>query len=99
MKAKEIKAKMMTGKLDEWTVSRLTKTPMTKRQLDSMFVDIDGRGRVDITDVIRRTNFRPQDYKITLHFMGVSCPLEGSMVWDAFYEGVATTDRADSVAN
>lgn len=96
MKAKDLKAAVASGKLDRYTVSRINKTPLTRRQSDSLYVVIEGIGKVDTTEIIRATKFKPYEHKMTLHFCGLSCPLDGQMVWDAFYDIAAEADRRDS---
>ncbi len=98
MKAKELKAAVQAGNLDKWTVAQINKTPLTNRQSESLYVVIEGIGRVETTDIIRATNFKPQDYKMTLHFCGVSCPLDGAMVWDAFSDSATELNRKIEIA-
>lgn len=98
MKAKELKAAVQAGKLNLWTVEQINKTPLTNRQNESLYVEIEGIGRVDTTNIIRATNFKPQDYKMTLHFCGVSCPLDGQLVWQAFLKTAEAANRAVEIA-
>jgi len=98
MKAKELKAAVVAGKLDKWTVEQINKTPLTNRQNESMYVEIVGIGRVDTTKIIEATNYKPYNFTMTLHFCGASCPLDGQMVWDAFLKTADAANRRVEIA-
>ena len=80
MKAKELKQLVASGAVDQWTMERINKIPLTNRQNASLYVEVEGVGRVETYQPKLASPF--SQYKMTLHFAGLSCPLDGAM-WEA----------------
>ena len=80
MKAKELKQMIASGAVDQWTMQRINKILLTSRRAESLYVEVEGVGRVDTYQPKLAGPFA--QYKIALHFCGISCPLDGA-IWEA----------------